>query len=205
MTRTCALSGLILAAILLSGCTKSEEPTQATRAAADLMPAGMPIDESFVADQGSVKLAVAREVPSYEPLESFRRERPEVKTIKRRTIEELTAEVKERPVRADASAPAAAPGGGPGQGFWKKLGGKLMGGGPGAAPPPGRPADVEEPDADEPSDDDDADDTGSEDADDEDEASADDVEDSEEEDSGDDEDDFEDDDASDDDSEDDEE
>lgn len=142
MTRTRTLLVVSLAAATVAGCTKSDEPTEATRAAGDLMPAGAPIDPSFVADQGSVKLALSREVPSYEPLETFRKERAEVKPIKRHSIEELKKAATERPAKMAKSTPESggatgSPGAGSEGGFWKRLGGKvLMGGAHGAATPP---------------------------------------------------------------------
>lgn len=131
MLRSTCLTFLCVSALLVSGCTKSEEPApHAAVATGEMMPiASISSERDVLLDQSQVKVVVAREVPSYEPLETFRKQREEVR-IEYKSPEDLIAEAAapKSTQAAELSSPAGGATGG--EGFWKRLGFKaLVGGG----------------------------------------------------------------------------
>lgn len=130
---TRAAFALLIACFWSVGCTESDVPPErAPRAAEELMPVPAPqFDPEVLADQAQAKLAVAREAPSYEPLETFRQARKERELSK---------------IRRPAATPTITPGGASpaavgGEGnFWKRLGLKALMGGP----PPSQPVEPAE-------------------------------------------------------------
>lgn len=124
---TRAAFALLIACCWSVGCTESDAPPErAPRAAEELMPVPAPqFDAEYLADQSQAKLAVAREAPSYEPLETFRQARIEREKPKVRT-----------PAAVPTMTQGGAPPAGAGEGnFWKRLGLKaLMGGAPPVQP-----------------------------------------------------------------------
>lgn len=134
---------LIVCGLFVAGCTESDSrPEKAVRGADDLMPLPEPhFEAEYLADQAQVKVAVAREAPSYDPLETFREKRAaerEKKALREASEPATAAETSEGSSASTPQIPA-------GEGnFWKKIGLKTLMGGepPDAAPDPSDESDA---------------------------------------------------------------
>ncbi len=133
---------LIVCGLFVAGCTESDSrPEKAVRGTDDVMPLPEPrFEAEYLADQSQVKVAVAREAPSYDPLETFREKRAEEREKKARRAASGSDTEEETSDAGTASTPQIPAGEG---NFWKKVGLKsLMGGAPPAtAPEPSDEAD----------------------------------------------------------------
>lgn len=145
MLRSTRLTFLCVSALLVSGCTKSEEPApHAAVATGELMPiASISSERDVLLDQSQVKVVVAREVPSYEPLETFRKQREEVR-IEYKSPEDLIAEATAPKSTQAEEMSSPSQGATGGEGFWKRLGFKALVGGDTTPSAPARRTETED-------------------------------------------------------------